>query len=89
MIANVHEAKSQLSKLLDAAERGEEVIITRRGNGVNRFQLVPVQQKDWSDLIGAMKGQIHFADDYDLADAEILADFEEGFARDERLGLDK
>jgi prevent-host-death family protein len=37
---NVHQAKTQLSKLLDAAKRGEEVVITRRGHGVNRFRLV-------------------------------------------------
>ncbi len=36
--ANVHEAKHP-PKLLDAAERGEQVIITRRGPSINRFVL--------------------------------------------------
>ena len=74
--ANVHQAKSQLSKLLDAAERGEEVVITRRGSGVNQFRLVPVVPEHRS-LLGAMAGQIVYAPDYDDADAEILAMFEE------------
>jgi antitoxin (DNA-binding transcriptional repressor) of toxin-antitoxin stability system len=83
MIANVHEAKSQLSKLLDAVERGEEVVITRRGNGVNRFLIVPEPQRDWSHLWGALKGKIEYSDDYETADAEILADFEASLAADE------
>jgi prevent-host-death family protein len=83
MIANVHEAKSQLSKLLDAAERGEEVIVTRRGNGVNRFRITPEPTPDWSQAFGALAGKIHYSDDYDQADAEILADFEESLAGDE------
>ena len=36
--ANMHEAKSQLSKLVSAAERGEEVFICRRGQPI--IQLV-------------------------------------------------
>lgn len=78
--ANVHQAKTQLSKLLDAAERGEEVVITRRGSGVNRFRLVPVVEQPTS-LLGAMAGEVVFADDYDEADAEVLAMFDESLRR--------
>ena len=83
MIANVHEAKSQLSKLLDAVERGEEVVITRRGDGVNRFLIITEPQRDWSRLWGALKGKIEYSDDYENADAEILADFETSLAEEE------
>ena len=41
-IANVHEAKTQLSKLIDAALRGEEVIIAKAGKPAVR--LVPVER---------------------------------------------
>jgi prevent-host-death family protein len=58
MIANVHEAKSQLSKLLDAVERGEDVIITRRGSGTNRFRIVAEPTVDRSRLFGALKGHM-------------------------------
>ena len=54
-IANVHEAKSQLSKLLDAVERGEEVVITRRGPGINRFLLIAEPVPGRKQLFGALK----------------------------------
>ncbi|MGQ0575824.1 MAG: type II toxin-antitoxin system Phd/YefM family antitoxin [Pseudonocardia sp.] len=75
--ANVHEAKTNLSKLLDAAARGEDVVITRRGSGVTRFALVPIPAPRRSDPFGALRGQIVFAPDYDEADAEITAMFDD------------
>lgn len=74
--SNVHEAKTNLSRLLDAAERGEQVIITRRGPGVNRFALVPAPLPHRAKLFGALHGQISYADDYDLADVEIQEMFD-------------
>ncbi len=41
MLVNTHEAKTQLSKLIAAAEAGDEVIIARRGKPAVR--LVPVR----------------------------------------------
>lgn len=75
--ANVHEAKTNLSKLLDAAERGEEVIITRRGAGVGRFALVPMPPPSRGEIFGALRGRIRFADDYDQADAVVTEMFDE------------
>ena len=37
MTVNVHEAKTELSKLLAAVEAGEEVVIARRGTPVARL----------------------------------------------------
>lgn len=43
---NVHEAKSTLSALLEAVERGEEVVIANRGRPVARLtRLAPVARK--------------------------------------------
>jgi prevent-host-death family protein len=39
-MVNVHEAKTQFSKLLEKAERGEEVIIARSGKPIAK--LVPI-----------------------------------------------
>jgi prevent-host-death family protein len=77
--ANVHQAKTNLSKLLDAAARGEKVVITRRGQGqVSSFVLTPVKQAaKKSKIFGAYKDKIILAPDYDDADAEILEMFEE------------
>ncbi len=40
LMVNVHEAKTQLSRLLEAASRGEDVVIARNGEPVAR--LVPM-----------------------------------------------
>lgn len=76
----MHQAKTNLSKLLDAAERGEEVVITRRGPGINHFRLVPVVEPR-RPRFGALPGQIVFSDGYDEADAEIRAMFDESLDR--------
>ena len=39
-VVNIHEAKSQLSKLLKRAQAGEEVIIAKAGKPVVRLVLV-------------------------------------------------
>ena len=41
MLVNVHDAKSQLSKLIAAAEAGDDVVIARKGKPAVR--LVPVR----------------------------------------------
>lgn len=43
MQVNVHEAKSQLSRLLELVEEGETVVIARHGQPV--AELVPVRRK--------------------------------------------
>lgn len=49
---NVHDAKTQLSKLLADVERGEEVVIARRGKPIAK--LVPVtdvrERAPWGSL---------------------------------------
>jgi prevent-host-death family protein len=77
-ISNVHEAKTNLSKLLDDAAEGKEVVITRRGGIVTRFKLMPVQPAQTKHaMFGAYKGKIAFSPDYDTADQEITELFEE------------
>ncbi|TCF97740.1 antitoxin [Paraburkholderia strydomiana] len=71
---NIHEAKSQLSRLIEAVVSGEEVVIAKAGTPVVR--LVSVEQKPALRL-GLMKGRIRIADDFDapLPD-DVLASFE-------------
>jgi prevent-host-death family protein len=51
----IHQAKTQLSKLIAAAERGEEVVISRRETPV--VKIVPVQPAK-KRVFGALKGKI-------------------------------
>ncbi len=59
----MHEAKTTLSRLVDAAQAGEEVVITRRGEPVARLQ--PVRPLPRESQWGALEGQIWIADDFD------------------------
>jgi prevent-host-death family protein len=79
--ANVHQAKSNLSKLLNAAADGDDVVITRRGGKITQFKLIPVDGHLKLPLFGALKGKIVFADDYDKADAEIVEMFEDSVSK--------
>jgi prevent-host-death family protein len=73
---NVHEAKSQLSKLIERAEGGEEIVIARNGRPVatlvgRRPATAPHAGR------GAWKGKVDLAR-FDEADAEIAREFEGG-----------
>jgi prevent-host-death family protein len=60
----MHEAKTNLSKLVERVENGEEIVITR--NGQPAAKLVPAPKKrPISEALGSMKGEIWMADDFD------------------------
>lgn len=60
----MHEAKTQLSKLVERVEAGEEVVITRRGQPAAR--LVPERQGGgFASLAGAWRGRVEIAEDFD------------------------
>ncbi len=61
-MANMHEAKTQLSRLVEAALRGEDVVIARDGRPAVR--LVPVAA-DGARPLGLFAGAIAIADDFD------------------------
>ena len=66
---NVHQAKTQLSKLIDAALKGEDVIIAR--DGVPAVRLVPVTAAPVRRA-GRWAGKVRFLDpDWDKPDPEI------------------
>jgi len=71
---NIHQAKTQFSKLVDAALHGEEVVIAKAGKPA--VKLVPIN-KNGLRKFGVLKGKIKIAKDFDapLPD-NILADFE-------------
>jgi len=58
---NMHEAKTELSRLVERALAGEDVVIARAGVPVVR--LVPVVQG--KRVLGAWKGRVTMADDFD------------------------
>jgi antitoxin (DNA-binding transcriptional repressor) of toxin-antitoxin stability system len=60
----MHEAKSQLSRLVDLAEGGEEIIIQRSGRPVARLVALP-RRRPLADAYGALRGEIEVAADFD------------------------
>jgi prevent-host-death family protein len=64
MNVSVHAAKTQLSKLLDLVEVGEQVVIERHGRPV--AHLVPVRRRRVS-VLGAMRGEFGMTDGWERA----------------------
>lgn len=72
---NIHEAKTQFSKLIEAVAQGEEIIIAKAGKPAAR--LVPVDTPLPVRRPGLMKGKLRIADDFDAPlPEELLAAFE-------------
>lgn len=76
MIVNMHEAKSQLSKLVELAAKGEEVIIAKAGHAV--AMLKPYQPENKIRKPGRLKSSKLDMSQFDEADGEIAELFGTG-----------
>ncbi len=71
-ITNIHEAKSQLSRLIERAEAGEEVIIARAGKPVAK--LVAYREDQSPRRGGQWRGKVSISASFDeLPDDVALA----------------
>lgn len=72
---NIYEAKTNLSRLVDEASQGAEIVIARHGHPVAR--LVPLAEKPKEKRqFGLARGQIWVAPDFDETPEELIAAFE-------------
>ena len=72
---NIYEAKTQLSKLVDLASSGTDVVIARAGKPVAR--LTALKEEKRSLVFGLLVGEGWIADDFnDPLPDDILAGFE-------------
>jgi prevent-host-death family protein len=62
MIFTVHQAKSQLSKLIALAEAGEEVVIARKDKPVVKLQPVTPPEALGPRVPGRLKGKLGWSD---------------------------
>lgn len=69
----VDEAKTHLSRLIERAEAGEDVVIQRNGKPVVRLVPVAPEQRSLAAVRGAWRGQVRIADDFDELPADIAA----------------
>ncbi|MGH2843699.1 MAG: type II toxin-antitoxin system Phd/YefM family antitoxin [Solirubrobacteraceae bacterium] len=71
----MHEAKTKLSQLVERAERGEQIVITR--NGKPAVRLTPIASTaSLAAVRGAWRGQVELADDFDELPDDIAEAFE-------------
>jgi prevent-host-death family protein len=63
MLVNMHEAKTQLSRLVERAAAGEEVVIAKAGKPVAK--LIAFDDQPRQRLLGGWKGKFWLADDWD------------------------
>jgi prevent-host-death family protein len=70
MMVNVHEAKTQLSRLLERVLQGEEVVIAKAGKPVARLVRCKPQARR---VLGSAEGTVWFAPDWDapMSDQEV------------------
>ena len=62
-VVNMHDAKSNLSRLVNRAASGEEILIAKNGEPVARLTRLSVRKS--TTMIGAFAGKLHMADDFD------------------------
>ena len=71
---NIHQAKTQFSRLVELAASGEEIIIAKSGQPVAR--LVPYRAKGAARKPGTMRGKIRIKKTFDEPlPKELLASF--------------
>ena len=60
---NIHDAKTNLSRIIDRVEHGEEIIISRSGTPVAK--VIPLNRRVDRVGRGSLAGELVVADDWD------------------------
>ena len=60
---NIHEAKTNLSRIIERVEQGEEVVISRAGTPVAK--VVPLEPRTRRTARGSLAGRIDLSGDWD------------------------
>ena len=76
---NIHDAKTQLSRLVEQATKGEPFIIAKAGKPMVKVITINAQEPSQIKRFGFMAGHIHVPDDFDrMGEEEIAQLFEDG-----------
>ena len=68
---NIHDAKTHLSRLIEQAAQGEQVIIAKAGKPL--VKLTALEASARPRRLGFLKGQIAVPEDFDTMGAEEIA----------------
>lgn len=77
---NIHEAKTQLSRLIDMAAKGESFVIAKAGKPMVKVYAVDTPEPSPVKRFGFMAGQLTVPDDFDTMGADEIQDLFEGQA---------
>jgi len=72
---NIHEAKTNFSKLLTRVSMGEEIVIANRGVPIAKLVPLEQQQNERSQTMGVDRGKVVIPEDFDEPVDEIIAAF--------------
>ncbi|MEV6924065.1 type II toxin-antitoxin system prevent-host-death family antitoxin [Dactylosporangium sp. NPDC051485] len=72
---NIHDAKTNLSRIIDRVEHGEEIVISRAGTPVAK--VIPLNRRVNRVGRGSLAGRLTMAEDWDSSDVNdaIARDF--------------
>ncbi|WP_020565858.1 type II toxin-antitoxin system Phd/YefM family antitoxin [Methylosarcina fibrata] len=76
---NIHDAKTQLSRLVEQAANGEPFVIAKAGKPMVKVIALNAPEPSQIKRFGFMAGQIQVPDDFDrIGEQEIVQLFEDG-----------
>jgi prevent-host-death family protein len=72
---NIHDAKTNLSRIIERVEHGEEIVISRAGTPVAK--VIPLTREVHRTSRGSLRGKLILAEDWDSHDVNetIARDF--------------
>jgi len=74
---NIHEAKTNLSRIAEEVSAGEEIIIAKAGKP--KMRLMPIDSSQKKIIFGLLKGKIKISKDFDAPlPKELLDAFYDG-----------
>ena len=75
---NIHDAKTQLSKLVEMAARGESFVIAKAGKPMVKVTALDTPDSSQKKRFGFMAGQIKVPDDFNTMGADEIQGLFEG-----------
>ncbi|OCX76542.1 prevent-host-death protein [Acidithiobacillus thiooxidans] len=75
---NMHEAKTQLSRLVEKASKGESFVIAKAGKPMVKVVALETPEASQQKRFGFLSGQIQVPDDFNTMAADEIAALFEG-----------
>ena len=79
-VFNIHDAKTQLTRLVELAAKGESFVIAKAGRPMVKVMALDAPEASQVKRFGFMAGQISVPDDFDTMGADEILNMFEGRA---------